>query len=107
MSNEEKKPTQKFGSINQWRSLGSGKEEGEEKEMSNALTQQRTNVETQKRQRTTSYVRKSDNVIMKRQTVFLPEELADRLKIYAARKHDDMSSIIEQLVAEFLEDKEP
>ena len=43
---------------------------------------------------------------MKRQTIFMPEELATWLKIYAARKGDDMSGIVTELVEQLREREE-
>jgi hypothetical protein len=76
---------------------------GVPKEQEQETAPQQINVETLKHinvqtQKTTLTTRKSDNVTMKRQTIFMPEELAIWLKVYAARKGDDMSGVVTKLV---------
>jgi hypothetical protein len=48
----------------------------------------------------------SEGQTMKRTTVYMPESLAVRLKIYAARHKKDMSGIIVKLVEELLKNEE-
>jgi hypothetical protein len=93
MSNEqEKKPTQKFGTMKQqWETIGGGKGDTE---MQGALTQKRHDVKA------------SEQEEMKRQTVYMPKTLATRLKARAALIGDDISGIITRLVETYLDEAE-
>jgi len=90
MSDEqEKKPTRKFGTIkNQYETIGGGKD------LQDTLTQERQNVKTSKHY---------DAEDMKRQTVYMPAELARWLKVHAALTGEDISGIITDLVAKYRE----
>ena len=93
MSDEpEKKPTTKFGSIHkQWETIGGGKGETE---VQSTLTQKRHDVKTPEQED------------MKRQTVYMPQKLATRLKVHAAIIGDDISGIITRLVETYLDEVE-
>lgn len=101
MSDEqEKKPTSKFGSVQQqretvdWRTFGRKKEEPD---MQGTITSKRQNAITSKQQ---------DAPEMKRQTVYMPMQLATRLKIHAAATGKDISGIITELVETYLDKEE-
>ncbi len=64
-------------------------------------TQEHNNI-----QNTGDSTNKSEGQPMKRTTVYMPEPLAVRLKIYAARHKEDMSGIIIKLVEDLLKDEE-
>jgi hypothetical protein len=93
MSNDqEKKPTTKFGSIqNQWNTIGGGKD------VQDTLIQERKDVKTLKHQ---------DAGDMKRQTVYMPAGLARWLKVHAASTGGDISSIITGLVVKYRDEVE-
>ncbi len=63
-------------------------------------TQKHTNIKD------TGDTKKPEGEAMKRTTVYMPESLAVRLKVYAARHKDDMSGIIIKLVEELLKNEE-
>ncbi len=64
---------------------------GETQKHHNVLTQSHTDVKT------------PDQRAMKRQTVYMPEDLAMWLKIHAASTKDDISGIITRLTEEYRE----
>ncbi len=86
MSEEKQpKPTKKFGSISsQYATIGGGPEVSQDTITSKA----------------------PDTLEMKRQTVYMPKNLATRLKIHAAATGEDISGIITELVEQFLEREE-
>ncbi len=70
---------------------------------------QQKDIKTQKHnniQNAGDSTKKKDAQAMKRTTVYMPEPLAVRLKIYAARHKEDMSGIIIKLVEELLKNEE-
>lgn len=69
--------------------------EEEDTEHKNIKTQKHTDMPTKS-------VTTKEPIPMKRTTVYMPEELALRLKIYAARHKEDMSGIIIKLVEKLL-----
>jgi hypothetical protein len=88
----EQEPTNRFGSIaNQFATIGADKPTHMAHEQTGS-TQRRQNVLTAKRQ---------DAKDMKRQTVYMPMELARWLKAYAATTDDDISGVINDLVEKF------
>lgn len=92
MSDEPtKKPTTKFGSIQQqWDTIGGAK--GDTTMAQDTLTQKRQNSITSKQQ---------DIQEMKRQTVYMPQHLAIWLKAHAALNGEDISGIITHLVEDY------
>ena len=100
MSDEQEKqpvpkPTARFGSMKkQFETIGGGKEDTIP---TDTLTQKRNDVITSKQQ---------DTPEMKRQTVYMPKDLATRLKIHAASTGDDISGIITRLVESYLDQAE-
>jgi hypothetical protein len=75
--------------------------EESEPQQKDIKTQKHTNI-----QNTGDSTKKSEGQTMKRTTVYMPEPLAVRLKIYAARHKEDMSGIIIKLVEELLKNEE-
>jgi len=105
MSDQQQEPKRatKFGSIQQqretieqqWGTVGGGKSD-----MPAAETV------TQKRQDVKAPDAHASSEEMKRQTVYMPQELATWLKIHAAIMHDDISGIITRLVEQYRDDVE-
>lgn len=90
----EKKPTKRFGSVeNQWGTIGGGKGKTD---MPETMTQERKDVKALEH----------TPEEMKRQTVYMPEQLARRLKVHAALIGDDISGIITRLVETYLDEAE-
>ena len=88
---QEKKPTTRFGSMReQFETIG-------------GATDMQGTV-TQKHQGTKTSEHSQEN--MKRQTVYMPQQLATRLKVHAAIIGDDISGIITRLVKTYLDDAE-
>jgi hypothetical protein len=75
--------------------------EASESQQKDIKTQKHTNIKDAE-----DKTQKSEGEAMKRTTVYMPESLAVRLKIYAARHKDDMSGIIIKLVEELLKNEE-
>jgi hypothetical protein len=75
--------------------------EDSEPQQKDIKTQKHTNIKD-----AGDRTQKSEGEAMKRTTVYMPESLAVRLKIYAARHKDDMSGIIVKLVEELLKNEE-
>lgn len=90
----EKKPTRKFGSIKQWETIGGGK--GSTDMPEGTITQERKDVKALEH----------NPEDMKRQTVYMPQKLATRLKVHAALIGDDISGIITRLVEVYLDEAE-
>ena len=100
MSDEQKeiKPTKKFGSMQQQREaveeFGTIGNKGKSDTSADTLTQKRQEVKTP--------MPLAEE--MKRQTVYMPQQLATRLKVHAATIGDDISGIIRRLVADYLDE---
>jgi hypothetical protein len=87
----EKKPTTRFGSMKeQFETIGGATD------MQGTLTQEHQDAKT-------SAHSQED---MKRQTVYMPQRLATRLKVHAAIIGDDISGIITRLVKTYLDEVE-
>ncbi len=100
MSDEQQKeirPTKRFGSIQQQRE---------------AVEEFQTIGPKEKTMPTDTVTRQPDvkasasGEEMKRQTVYMPQKLATRLKIHAATIDDDISGIITRLVEDYLNEVE-
>ncbi len=88
MSDEEKKPTTKFGSMRQqWETIGGNK--GADMP-ADTMAQKRQDVKTSR-----------DTQNMKRQTVYMPRDLAIWLKAHAALTGTDISGIMTRLVEDY------
>ena len=98
MSDEQEKkpkPTTRFGSIKQqYETIGGGNDTSMPVD---TLTQKHNDIKTSRQQ---------DAPEMKRQTVYMPRQLATRLKIHAASMGDDISGIITRLVEDYLDQVE-
>lgn len=68
------------------------------------LETERSNVEASKHKDAKTPNNKS--ITMKRTTVYIPEELAIRLKIYAAQHKEDVSGIITRQIERLLTEEE-
>ena len=90
---KEPKPTQKFAGINkQWQTIGGG-----------TVPQQSTIAAKQQNVKATGEPPAEE---MKRQTVYMPMRLAQRLKVHAALTGGDISGIITRLVETYLDETE-
>lgn len=78
------------------------KREQEASEHQDVKTLKQQNVETSERQDVEASKQQSD---MRRMTVYMPTQLARKLKIHASATDQDMSGIISMLVEKYL-DKE-
>ncbi len=99
--NEEKKPTTRFGSVqNQWDTIGSEKQAPEkEKPASKA-------PEVEQPEKSVIYTRSRDQRIMRRKTNAIPQDLWDRLEILAIRKHERPNNLLAKIIEEYLEREE-
>jgi hypothetical protein len=104
MSDQEKKPTTRFGSVqNQWDTIGSEKPKTPEKEkpVSKAKT-----PEVEQPEKSVIYTRERDNRVMRRKTNAIPQDLWDRLEILAIRKHERPSNLLARIIEEYLDREE-
>lgn len=104
MSDQEKKPTTRFGSVrNQWDTIGSEKPSEKEKSVSKAKTSPPVAEQPEK---SVIYTRERDHRIMRRKTNAIPQDLWDRLEILAIRKHERPSNLLARIIEEYLDREE-